>query len=301
MSNDQIISVAGLSHRLGRFELAIPELTMERGYVLGLLGRNGAGKSTTLGALVGLIKPTAGNITVLGLPVRSAAVEVRRRVGFVPEQAAFYDGLNATQTAAILAPFYPGWSDKLLQRYLTRLEIDAKQPIRSYSKGMRVKLALALALSHAPELLILDEPTAGLDPVVRQMVVGEIAGLVKDGQHSVIISSHITSDLAIADYIGILDAGRLILHDDQERLRERWRKVSGAKAHATSTPAGLFLNYRSDGASFAGVTDHYSTEWRCKVERAGLRIDVIAQLTLDEILAYATGQHRQPEDAKEVA
>ena len=301
MSNDQMIRVVGLRHRLGKFELAIPELTMERGYVLGLLGRNGAGKSTTLGALVGLVKPDAGDVTVLGLPVRSAAVEVRRRVGFVPEQAAFYGGLNATQTAAILAPFYPGWSDKLLQRYLTRLEIDARQPIRSYSKGMRVKLALALALSHDPELLILDEPTAGLDPVVRQMVVGEIAGLVKDDRHSVIISSHITSDLAIADYIGILDAGRLILYDDQENLRECWRKVSGTATSATSDPAELFLSYRRDTVSYAGVTDRYSAEWRSRVEQAGLRIDVVAQLTLDEILAYATGQSKRSDDAREVA
>jgi ABC-2 type transport system ATP-binding protein len=301
MTTDSIINVAGLRHRLGRFELDIPALTMERGYVLGLLGRNGAGKSTTLGALVGLVRPDAGEITVLGLPVGSAAVEVRRRVGFVPEQAAFYDSLNASQTAAIVAPFYPSWSDQLLRYYLTRLEIDARQPIRSYSKGARVKLALALALSHKPQLLILDEPTAGLDPVVRQMIIGEIAGLVEDGEHSVIISSHITSDLAIADYVGILDAGRLILHDDQEHLRDRWRKVSGAVLDLANSPEAIFVSFRRQGSTYTGITDRYAPGWRTEVEQRGLRIDLVAQLTLDEILACATSRDKALDASREVA
>lgn len=290
--SEMAISVRGLHHRLGGFELDIPVLQLEQGYVLGLLGRNGAGKSTTLLTLLGLIHAAAGEIQVLGMPMPAAAVEVRRGTGFVPEQAAFYEHLNAAQTAALVAPFYPSWDQSLFDEHLTRLEIEPRKPVRSYSKGMRVKLSLALALSHRPRLLVLDEPTAGLDPVVRRQILAEIAGIVADGGHAAVISSHITSDLEIADYIGIIEGGRLIEHDDREQLRERWRKVSGTMASDQAGLDRLFVSVHRNESVVAGVTNRFSPAWREEARQAGLQVEAVAQLTLDEILAYATGEGR---------
>jgi len=285
---DWVVEVSGFRRRLGEFTLDIPELKLSPGFVLGLLGRNGAGKSTTLGALLGLVRADQGDIRVLGLQLDRAAVEVRRRVGYVPEQAPFYEMLNADQTAALVAPFYPTWDQGLYRRYLERMELDPRKPVRAYSKGMRVKLALVLALAHRPELLVLDEPTAGLDPVVRQEIVAEIATIVSDGRHAAIVSSHITSELAIADYIGILEGGRLIEYDEREALSKRWRKIAGTITGPV--PAAEFVQLRQDGSRFAGVTNRFSDEWLQRIAQSGIQVETSARLTLDEILAYSTGR-----------
>ena len=299
--NESVIQIDGLQHRLGSFCLDIPHLALEPGYVLGVLGRNGAGKSTALAILLGLIRPDRGRVQVLGLPLPQAAVAVRRRAGYVPEQAAFYDNLSAGQTAALFKPFYPTWDDAYFSGHLRRFEINPQAPVRTYSKGMRVRLALALALAHRPELLVLDEPTAGLDPVARQEVIAEIAGLMRDGDHAAVISSHITSDLEVADYIGILESGQLIEFEDREQLTERWRRVAGSFNASSACDDGLFVAWTADGASFAGVTNRFSPAWQQQVEACGLRIETAARLTLDEILAYATGRGSARGRAAEVA
>ncbi|MDP2856655.1 MAG: ABC transporter ATP-binding protein [Bacillota bacterium] len=287
------IDVRGLKRRLGGFLLDIPRLSLERGYVLGLLGRNAAGKSTAIGTLLNLVHPDEGLIRILGLELPGAQTEVRRRIGFVPEQPAFYANLTADQMAGLVRPFYPRWDPALYRRYVQRLEVDTSKPIGSLSKGMKVRFALVLALAHRPDLLLLDEPTAGLDPVVRQEVMCEIAALVKDGEHSALISSHITSDVdRIADYIAIIEDGKLIEHENREALVERWRKVVGCLPGRQVQLDPLFVSYYQKDGSFLAVTNAYSEALLNQLALAGASVTSTAKLTLDEILAFATGRGR---------
>ena len=158
------------------FQLDIPELSLERGYILGLVGQNGAGKSTLIKIILNLIYPTSGSVEVLGLRQPNAEIEIKRRIGYVSENPEFYGDVTVDWMIKMVRQFYPTWSNSACDDYLRRFGLDTKKKVKQLSKGMKVKLALLLALSHQPDLLILDEPTSGIDPVVRRELLEEKIG-----------------------------------------------------------------------------------------------------------------------------
>jgi len=204
-------------------------LRVPGGAVYGFLGRNGAGKTTTMKVLLGLAQPTAGTAQVLGLDIRTEQLEILRRVAFVGERKALYDWLTPAELLRVTRSFYPQWSDSAAEKYLRLLEIPANQRFGKLSKGNRTKVCLLLALAQNPELLVLDEPTAGLDPVmVDELLRILIEDHVSEGR-TIFFSSHQLGEVEqVADWVGIIDQGKLLLEARLEDIRSEFRAVTVA-------------------------------------------------------------------------
>lgn len=312
---NQAFSLKGVTKRLGDFSLCIDDLALDRGYVMGLVGRNGAGKSTTIKILLNLIYPDSGDIRVLGLRQPEADMEIKRRVGYVSENPAFYADMTVEWMARLMAKCYPTWDAGLYEGYLRKFGLERRKKVKELSKGTVVKLGLTLALSHKPELLVLDEPTSGIDPVIRHELLAEIAGIIRDERRTVILSSHITQDIEqVADYVGIIDQGSVVEFDDKESLLDRWKKVSGtiaddradggqgANGGALQTAGDgldsgksaalsrLLEGFKRDGASFQGVTRHFSDDTLSRIQAAGASNLRVSGVDLDEILVCIAGK-----------
>ena len=221
------IEVRGLTKRYPRFTLDKLDLTLPEGCVLGLIGENGAGKSTTLKLLLNVIGRDAGEGTILGIPLGEELAEAREEIGFVIDGAEFPPNMPPYRLNTLMRRVYRNWDAEAFDRCLRQLAIPPSTRYRSLSTGNRMKLKLAVALSHHARLLILDEPTAGLDPLVRDALVGVLTEFTRDPSHSILISSHIVSDLEkLCDYIAFLRAGKLVLVEEKDRLFERYGVIN---------------------------------------------------------------------------
>ena len=208
--------------------LAGLNLRIPRGSICGLLGRNGAGKTTTLKVLLGMVRPTAGQARVFGLPAdgRETGVEIRRRCAFVSDEKDLYDGFTVEQMIRFTAGFYPTWRAELEQEYLRKFELPLLRSVKDLSRGMRAKLALLLALSSGAELLLLDEPTAGLDPAATEEVLQALVAHVARQEMTVLFSSHQLADVEqIADHVAIVERGRAVVDGALDDLRASYRRV----------------------------------------------------------------------------
>ncbi len=204
------------------------DLQVPRGAVYGFLGRNGAGKTTTIKTLLGLIRPDGGEVQMFGLPVSDAdgSVETRRRIGFVTEDKELYPYMTVEQIIAFARPFFPGWRRDLEQRYLKLFDLPARRKISALSKGMRSKLMLLLAISHGAELLILDEPTDGLDPAATDDLLRELASVIATEGTTLFFSSHQLSEVdAIADHVGIIDQGRMVVQGSLDDMKVHYARL----------------------------------------------------------------------------
>jgi ABC-2 type transport system ATP-binding protein len=203
-------------------------LAVPTGSLCGFLGRNGAGKTTTIKILLGMASPTSGRATVFGLPADSpaASLEIRRRTGFVGDEQGLYDAMTVGGMIRYTASYYPRWSGELEERYLRRFELPAHRDIKALSRGMRTKLALLLALCRGADLLVLDEPTAGLDPAAAEDVLQAIVGDAAERGTTVFFSSHQLADVEqIADHVAIIDRGRTVVAGGLDDLRQNYRRV----------------------------------------------------------------------------
>ena len=216
-----------LSHINKSFgDFAIRDLCLEvpSGTICGLVGENGAGKSTTIRLLMGALRPDSGSARVLGTDVSSPEFRaVKEDIGVVLDEAYFPESLNAVQVGNIMAGTYRRRDQGLYDGYLKRFDLPLKKQFKDFSRGMRMKLAIAVALSHQPKLLVLDEATAGLDPIVRDEVLDLFNEFTREEDHSILISSHILSDLEkLCDYIAFLHKGDLLFCEEKDRLLEEY-------------------------------------------------------------------------------
>jgi ABC-2 type transport system ATP-binding protein len=201
-------------------------LSIPSGQGFGLLGPKGAGKTTTLKMLLGLTRRDAGAVSVLGTDPAVDALTVKRRVGYVPEQQFIHRWMRVGEAIAFCRTFYPTWNDALAADLLRQFDLDADKKVKALSKGMLVKLSLILAMSHEPELLILDEPMAGLDPVIREEVLDGIVQRICDRGLTVLFSSHTFADVQrLADAVGILNNGKLMVQSDVGVLLRSTKRI----------------------------------------------------------------------------
>lgn len=211
---ENILELHQVSKRFPRSGFSLDDLsfTLPYGAVLGFVGENGAGKTTTIGCILNTVKRDGGVIKLFGREMRDEDTAIREKIGVVYDGGCFPACWNAEQLANVMRGLYAGWDDALFRAYLERFALPAGQRIKHYSRGMTMKLATAAALAHHPQLLILDEATSGLDPVMRDEMLDIFLDFVQREDHSILLSSHITSDLErIADYIAFIHGGRLLL------------------------------------------------------------------------------------------
>ena len=218
------IKLSHINKSFGDFAIRDLNLTVPSGTICGLVGENGAGKSTTIRLLMGALRPDSGTASVLGVDVTSLEFrDVKEDVGVVLDEAYFPESLNAVQVGKIMAATYRRWDQRLYDSYLKRFDLPEKKQFKDFSRGMRMKLAIAVALSHQPKLLVLDEATAGLDPIVRDEVLDIFNEFTREEDHSILISSHILSDLEkLCDYIAFIHKGDLLFCEEKDQLLEQY-------------------------------------------------------------------------------
>lgn len=217
------LEIRDLSKEYPHFCLDHLNLTLPGGCIMGLVGENGAGKSTTIKLILDMIQADTGTITILGRENKSDIRSLKEEIGVVLDEVGLPECLKAGQIGRVMRNIFKSWDDAAYEDYLHRLSIPADRKFKEFSRGMKMKLGIAVALSHHPRLLILDEATNGLDPVVRDEVVEMFGEFTRDEDHSILISSHIVSDLEkLCDYIAFLHQGRLLLYEEKDALREQY-------------------------------------------------------------------------------
>lgn len=222
------VATYGLKRRFGRREVIRElDLRVPRGVVYGFLGRNGAGKTTTIRMLMGMIPPHAGEVEVLGYRAKRVTPADRGRIGYVSQEQHFYEWMTVHQLTRFVGGFYPRWSDKTLGRLFERLHVDPRQVVGTLSGGTKMKLAMILALAHEPRVLVLDEPTAGVDPIARREILELLRAEATERGRTVFFSTHHISEVEqIGDWVGILHEGRMLYQGTVPDLSTWIRKAA---------------------------------------------------------------------------
>ena len=290
---NELLSVRGLTKNFDRFSLQELSFSLPEGCITGFIGANGAGKTTTLRTILDLIHKDSGDVRIFGLDMSTDARAIKDRIGVVLDDGGFYDELSLGEMKRIIAPAYSRWSDEDFQCWLDHFRLDPHQKIATLSRGMRMKFALALAMSHGAELLIMDEPTSGLDPKIRRQLLRTLSTFMENGGKGVFFSTHITSDLdKIADFLVMIDDGQILFQEDKDTLLDSHRILKGDSAALTTDTRPLFLSLEETAYGFTGLT------------RASEALDafpdaLVERPTVEDImLAYMKGDARHAHSSR---
>ncbi len=247
------IELNHIHKRFPGFAIQDLSLAVPSGTICGLVGENGAGKSTTIRLLMNALRPDSGTVRVLGVDAASPEFRaVKEDVGVVLNEAYYPETLTAVQVGKVMAGTYRRWEQGTYEGFLRRFGLPEKKPFKDFSRGMKMKLAIAVALSHQPKLLILDEATSGLDPIVRDEVLEIFNEFTREEDHSILISSHILSDLEkLCDYIAFLHQGRLLFCDEKDQLLEAYGIFTGTAEQLESLREEAVMGREASG--YGGV------------------------------------------------
>lgn len=252
---ENILEVTGLNKNYPNFSLHDVSFALPDGCITGFIGKNGAGKTTTLKSILDLVPRTSGSIKWFGMDLYTHAKEIKERIGIVLDNGGFYDELTLSEMKSIIASAYRSWNEKEYKMYLERFSLNPKQKINTLSKGMRMKYALALALSHEAEVLIMDEPTSGLDPLIRNQLLVILKEFMDNGGRGVFFSTHITSDLdKIADMLIMIDRGQIIFQEEKDILLDSYRIVKGDRKDLSADAEKLLMNIDQTPFGFTAIT-----------------------------------------------
>jgi ABC-2 type transport system ATP-binding protein len=295
----QAIVLEGVTKHYRHFDLGPIDLALPQGQITGLIGANGAGKSTTLRILMGLVLPDRGRVDVLGHPIPRQQREAKAEIGFVSEDLRLYKAGTLRWHMDFVRAMFPRWDEDYAVALLRRFDLEARQKIHGLSHGQRVKAAILLALARRPKLLVLDEPTTGLDPVARHEVLRELTQVLLDEDRSVLFSSHNTLDVEqISDRIVFLDRGRVVADDDKESYLERWRRLR------IELPVGVTLPDLADARVVGGngrlaviETGRYDADLTAAVVAAGGAVTAVEPMTLEEIFVSSVQEGRKEKAA----
>ncbi len=271
------IEIQNVTKKYPYFTLDHLNLTLPKGCIMGLAGENGAGKSTTINILLGLVKEDEGSVSVFGSDPRTHA-DIREDIGVVLDSAVGMPNLlTVKQIGKMMKGIYKNWDAEVFERYLTQFSIQPNKKFSELSKGMKMKLEIAIALSHHAKLLILDEATSGLDPVIRDEILDIFVEFTRDEEHSVLISSHIISDLEkICDYIAVLQKGKLLLCEEKDALRERFAMIHCTKEELVMLEESAIIGKKETSYGVEAI-----------VEKAAVPHGMETQtVTLEELFIY---------------
>ncbi len=288
---DAVIEIRNVCKHYRRNEvLSNLNLLVGRGQTFAFLGRNGAGKTTTIRMLLGLLKPDAGSVSVLGTDPAVDPLQVRRSVGYLAEDQTMFGWMTTDQVIRFIAPFYPTWDHTLAVDYARQFELPLRTKVRHLSKGQNVRLGLLLALAHRPEVVILDDPALGLDPIMRRDFNRDLVTHLQAEGRTVLYSSHLLYEVeSVADMVAILHGGRIVRHGTPEELRNQVRRLAMSTESVARVGSSLKI---LDGRVMAGeviltVDDAEQAVALLQREEIGHRV---VSLNLDEIFeAFVTG------------
>ncbi len=285
---ENAIEIKNITKHYDGFTLDNISFNVPKGSIMGFIGQNGAGKSTTINTILNIIKADSGEIRVFGKDTRTADAQIKQDISAVFDELPFHEQLNAKALDRILRHIFKGWSSETFFGYLERFQLPVKKKFGQFSKGMKMKLQIAAALSHNAKLLIMDEATTGLDPVVRNEILDIFLEYLQDEEHSILMSSHITSDLEkIADSVTFIDKGRLLLTGYKDEILETHGVVKCSKADYENIEKGDIISARiGDYGVEAMVSDKQSVSRKY----SGLVID---PTTLEEIMLFYVNREKK--------
>lgn len=282
---DLAVRLCGVGKSYRHFTLEDINIDLPTGSILGFIGANGAGKSTTIRILMGLVRADRGTVSVLDYPIPAQEAAAKLDIGFVSEDMRLYKAQTLAWHMGFVASIYPSWDPSYAKNLVKRFDLTPEQKIKGLSHGQRVKAALLLALARRPRLLVLDEPTTGLDPVARHEVLSALIEVLADDRRTVLFSSQNTMDVEqISDRITFIDRGRIIDSGDKEDYLDRWRRLRIDIPVGTAIPAlpGL-CDVRGSGRLAVVTTDAFSAATVPAFENAGIAVNAVDTMTLEEI------------------
>ena len=278
---ENAIEISGLTKKYDGFTLDNISFNVPKGSIMGFIGQNGAGKTTTIKALLNIIKPDSGSIKMLGLDNKEHEYEIKEQLAAVFDEQPFHEDFSAKELSIMMGGIYRNWDKAKFFEYLDRFGLPQKKKIKQFSKGMKMKMQIAAALSHGAKLLVMDEATTGLDPVVRNEILDIFLEYLQDETNSILMSSHITSDLEkVADSVTFIDRGKLLLTGYKDDILADHAVIKCSKADFAEIDRSDFISARlTDFGAEVMVADRAAA----KEKYSGLTID---KTTLEEIMLF---------------
>ena len=277
---ENILDIKNLCKSYKNFKLDNISFQIKKGFVMGLIGENGAGKTTTIKLIMNLLKKDDGTIEIFNKDNCKYEREIKEKIGFVYDDCFYYENLSIKDNGKIFANFYKLWSWDTFNKYISDFGLNGKQKVKELSKGMKMKFAIALALSHEAEFLIFDEPTSGLDPVMRRQILDIFQKLMEDEKMGILISSHITSDLEqIADYITYIKKGKVVFSETTLDVLENYKIIKGSLEDLDFIDKNLIWGLRKNKYGFEGMIMDID-----KLDKSISRKLVIERPTLEDIM-----------------
>lgn len=293
LDNQHVIEMKQVVKQRDNFRIGPLNICIPQGYVTAIIGTNGSGKTTMLGMSLGLVHPDEGTVTVLQENTKpELSTVVKARIGFVAENSdSEEDDMTAEQLVSFMSQWYPSWDWQLYHQLMAKYELPPKQKLSKLSKGMRRKLDLIVAICPQPELLLLDEPSSGFDPLSWRMMINDLHSYLKDGKRTVLIATHIVDEVKrLADYILIMHKGKVLHFTEKDTLFDAWKVfvVDGEAADYEGAP-GLM---RAESERFgARLIAHDAARLERFLQDEGIEVVQIHALELDDILAYMIEMH----------
>lgn len=276
-----MLQVSNVSKKLGTFQLQNMNIELLAGYIMGLIGPNGSGKTTLLHLLMGLYKADEGEITILGKGYETDEHAIHEEIGVVLQERLFEDYRTLQENADYYGKYYVNYEAEQMKSYLEEFELDPNRKYKGLSKGEELKFQFAFALSHKPKLLLLDEPTGNFDPEFREEFLRELKNFIADGEHSIILATHLTEDLdQLADYIVYLEKGEQLLAMDIETLHDTFRMVAGDAYKIRTLPQESVIHMEEGAYGAKALVRH-----RRRFTYAGL---TVTKPTIEELMYFIT-------------
>jgi ABC-2 type transport system ATP-binding protein len=288
-------SMTGVSKAYKHFKLRDINFSVERGTVAGLIGPNGAGKSTTMRILMGLVRPDEGSVSALGKAISSNEAEAKQEIGYFSDDMRLYKPESIGWHMQFVRSLYPTWDDAYAQQLLDRFGLIPQQIVKGLSHGQRVKAMLLMILARRPKLLILDEPTNGLDPVAKQEILTELMRVVEDDSRTILYSSHNTQDVEqISDSITFIDRGRVIASNNREDFLEKWKRIKIHAPEEWTVPVieGLRLESRHRNLHVLSSCQ-FRDDMHFQLQTPGVIVEAVEPMTLEEIFVSSVMRGRE--------
>ena len=285
---ENAIEIKKITKKYDGFTLDDLSFNVPKGSIMGFVGQNGAGKSTTINTILNIIKPDEGEIKIFGLDHIKDEIEIKKNISAVFDELPFHEELNAKQLNNVLGNIFPQWSKETFQSYLDKFALPSKKKFAKFSKGMKMKVQIAAALSHNAKLLIMDEATTGLDPVVRNEILDIFLEYLQDEDHSILMSSHITSDLEkIADSVTFIDKGKLLLTGYKDDILAVHGLIKCSKSDYAELDKNDIISARINDYSVEALVNDKE---KCLKKYSGAVID---PTTLEEIMLYYVNREKK--------